>query len=79
MDQNHQDIYVKITELGEFGINPNQVITIYRKSIIREINIDEVVKVSPNEEAGTINLETFDKISLTVPTYSADGVFNKIE
>ena len=78
MDQN-QDVYIKISELRNFGINPTHIIASYRKSTKREIKIEELVKVSANEEANSINLETFDKITIVVPVYSADGSYNKIE
>ena len=77
--QNNLAILLKVSELENYGINTKTVIELYKRQNKREINLDELLKVHPNEEAQNIKFETFDKISVTVPVFNASGSWNKIE
>lgn len=77
--QNNQTLLLKVSDLEKFGISSKIVISQYQKKNIRELNLDELIKVSPNEESKNIKFETFDKISVVVPVDIAAGAWNKIE
>ena len=77
--QNNAEIFLKVSDLENYGISTRTIIMLYQQQNKRELNLDELLKVNPNEEANNIKFETFDKISVIVPVYSAAGTWNKIE
>lgn len=77
--QDNQAVIIKISELESLGLNSKFIIEEYFKQNKRELNLNELIKVSPYDEARNIKLETFDSISVLVPVHMAAGTWNKIE
>lgn len=74
------EIFVlRVSELDNIGISSANIITQYQVQKRKTLNINEVVKVSSRDEGKNIKFETLDKISITVPSYTASGSFNKVE
>lgn len=79
MDYNNGELMLLVGELDALGFNSKVVIESYKSQAGRMLNLNELIKVSPKDEGKKINFETMDQISITVPVYSADGGWNKIE
>lgn len=77
--QDLNEIYLKLIELEKIGIDPVIVVTKYQNLGKRHVNIEEVVRVTFDEEARGVKIESLDSISVTVPVFSAAGGRNKIE
>lgn len=71
------DEYIRVAELDKIGIKSPTVIELYESHLNINLNLDELVKVSPIDEGNFIQFETWDQYSIVVPYSSADGIGNK--
>ncbi|MGE5085444.1 MAG: hypothetical protein ACM3MG_04030 [Bacillota bacterium] len=68
---------IALKNFNQIGLDPEVIQEIYRKQADVELDWNEVLKVSADEEGKNININTLDGISVVVPIYSAAGPFNK--
>lgn len=66
-----------VKDLNQVGINPVAIQEAYQEQANVQLNWDEVVKVSADEEGKNINVNTIDGISIVVGIDAASGPFNK--
>lgn len=78
MDLNQQTL-ISVNDLEKIGINSRQVIVQYQVKKGITLNLNEMIKVSSQDEGKSINFETLDQISVTVLAHDSDGSPNKIE
>jgi len=76
---NTNNQYVNLNYLDNYGTGYSIVVVNEYRKIGRNLDLNELLKVSKNEEASFIRFETLDQISVIVPVYNADGTWNKIE
>ena len=78
MDFNQQAI-VSVNELEKIGVNSQHVIVLYQVEKGVTLNLNEMIKVSSQDEGKSINFETLDHISIIVSVDNSDGGWNKVE
>ncbi len=73
------ELQMKVGQLEIIGISSQAVMRDYRTQTGKMLNLNDMIKVSSKDEGKYIKFETLDEVSFTVPVFSADGSFNKIE
>lgn len=64
-------------ELGLHGLDYQKIAQIYKNHSNINLNPNELLKVTRDEEGKHIRFETLDHLSVVVPIYHARGVANK--
>lgn len=78
MEFNEQAV-IQVNDLERIGISVQQVVNHYRVQKGIKLNLNEMIKVNSTDEGKSINFETWDQISITVPVIYSNGSPNKIE
>jgi len=73
----NQSVYVE--DLAKINKDLSVTVSEGYSRLGRELNFNEILKVSINEEGSRIKFETLDQISIIVSANHADGPFNKID
>ena len=71
------DMILPLGELGKHGISPKLVQEEFYNLYQINLNWNEYLKVSKEDEGKNIRFETYDHFSTVVTIDSAHGVFNK--
>jgi len=79
MDQSIYQAILSIRDLEKIGISAQKVISVYEIKKGIKLNLNDMIKVSSNDEGQTINFETLDQISINVRASDSDGNPNKVE
>lgn len=77
--QASNEVNLSLKDLSQIGLSPEAIQEAYREQAKVEIDWNEVLKVSADEEGKSINIDTLDGISVVVPIYEASAPFNKGE
>ncbi len=77
--QASNEVNLPLKDLNQVGLNPEVIQEAYRNEAKVEVDWNEVMKVSADEEGKNINVGTLDGISVVVPLHEASAPFNKGE
>lgn len=74
-----KQLLILTKDLDRVGVSIEIVQDTYRLNKGRVLDLNEMVKVSAENEGSEIKFETLDHISITVPVHSAAGSWNKVD
>lgn len=69
---------VAVKDLNLIGLNSSNIIEEFRNKTGVNLNPDEILRVTEDEEGKNLHLETFDKHSVRIDILKSKGSFNKI-
>lgn len=70
---------IKLKNLNTIGVNPENIFNAFMSQHGVRIELNEVLKVSTEDEGKNIRFESLDHFSVVVPIMSASGPRNKLD
>lgn len=79
MDSSDNQYIVNLEHLEKIGFNTKIVVELYKEKHQKILNLNDLIKVSTDEEAKKIKFETADSAYIIVPAIVAAGSWNKVQ